>query len=221
MPWTNKQTIIRNTWGGWGWVSSVVAWTNISVDNTDPANPIVSSLSDRYKTTSTTSQTIVSTGTLTFTVASNLAYSPMQDVIIAFDSSNHMHGSVVSYSGTTLIVDIAQKTGSGTYSSWTINLDAVVAWGSGITRSINLISTNTTAWNSVTTDYTYICTATLTLTLPTAVGNGNMYTVKNTAWTTTISTTSAQTIDGSSSATINVPYVSVDLISDGSNWVII
>jgi hypothetical protein len=34
-----------------------------------------------------------------------------------------MHGAVTSYSGTTLIVDIKHHTGSGTYTSWVINLD--------------------------------------------------------------------------------------------------
>lgn len=80
---------------------------------------------DRYKTTSTTSHTIVSTGNLTFTVDSWLAYTALQDVIIVHDSSNHMHGQVVSYSGTTLVVDIQKKTGSGTYASWDINLDSI------------------------------------------------------------------------------------------------
>lgn len=109
--------------GGSGTVDSIVAGTNISVDSTDPANPIVNSLADRYKTTSTTSNTIVSTGSLTFTVDANLAYIPLQEVLIVHDSSNHMHATVTSYSGTTLIVDVKQKTGSGTYNSWTINLD--------------------------------------------------------------------------------------------------
>jgi hypothetical protein len=115
--------------GSSGGVQSVVAGTNVSVDNTDPQNPIVSSLSDRYKTTSTTSHTIVPTGTLSFTVDSGLSYIPLQDVIIAHNSSNHMHGQVNSYSGTTLVVDIQHKTGSGTYSSWDINLDGVPVGG--------------------------------------------------------------------------------------------
>ncbi len=104
-------------------LSSVVAGVNISVDNTDPTRPIINSLSDRYKTTSSTSQTIVSSGSLTFTVAANLAYTPQQEVVIAYDASNHMHGTVTAYSGTTLVVDIKHKTGSGTYAAWTINLD--------------------------------------------------------------------------------------------------
>lgn len=106
-----------------GGIESVVAGTNISVDNTDPANPVINSLSDRYKTTSTTSNTIVSSGSLTFTVDAGLSYIPLQEVLIVHDTNNHMHGSVTSYSGTTMIVDIKHKTGSGTYSSWTINLD--------------------------------------------------------------------------------------------------
>lgn len=108
---------------GGGSVNSVVAGTNISVNNTDPANPIVSSLSDRYKTTSSTSNTMVSTGSLTFTVDANLSYTALQEVVIVHNSSNHMHGAVTAYSGTTLTVDVKHRTGSGTYSSWTINLD--------------------------------------------------------------------------------------------------
>lgn len=112
---------------GWaedgGGVESVVAGINVNVDNTDPLNPIVNSLSDRYKTTSTTSQSIVSSGNLTFTVAANLSYVSQQEVIIAHDANNHMHGTVVSYAGTSLVVEIKHKTGSGTYNSWAINLD--------------------------------------------------------------------------------------------------
>ena len=94
---------------------------------------------DRYRTTSATSQTIVSTGTLTFTVDSGLAYTVLQDVIIVYDTSNYMHAEVVSYSGTTLVVDIKDKTGSGTYSSWIINLDAVpidAITGTGTTNEL-------------------------------------------------------------------------------------
>ena len=105
-----------------GGVASVSSGININVDNTDPANPIINSLSDRYKTTSVTSNTI-GNGSKTFTVDANLSYIPLQEVLVVYDASNHMHGSVTSYSGTTLIVDIKHHTGSGTYTSWSINLD--------------------------------------------------------------------------------------------------
>ena len=106
--------------GGAG-VASVTAGTNISITGTS-TDPVINSLSDRYKTTSTTSNTI-GNGSKTFTVAANLSYIPLQEVLVVFDSSNHMHGTVTSYSGTTLVVDIKNHTGSGTYTSWTINLD--------------------------------------------------------------------------------------------------
>jgi hypothetical protein len=105
-------------------VASVSSGTNISVDNTDPANPIINSLADRYSTSSVTSNTI-SNGAKTFTVDADLAYIPLQEVLIVYDPSNHMHATVTSYSGTTLVVDVKNHTGGGTYASWVINLDGV------------------------------------------------------------------------------------------------
>jgi hypothetical protein len=107
--------------GGGSGVASVTAGTNISITGTS-TDPVINSLSDRYKTTSATSNTI-GNGSKTFTVAANLSYIPLQEVLVVFDSSNHMHGAVTSYSGTTLILDIKHHTGSGTYTSWVINLD--------------------------------------------------------------------------------------------------
>ncbi|NBX97440.1 hypothetical protein EBQ81_01050, partial [bacterium] len=92
-----------------------------------------------------------------------------------------------------------------------------------IQRSVNVVSTATAAGSATATDYIYLVSGTTTITLPTAVGNTNRYTIKNTGTNTvSIATTSSQTIDGSSSPiTINVQYVTLDLISDGSNWNII
>jgi hypothetical protein len=36
-----------------------------------------------------------------------------------------MHGEVTSYSGTMLVVDVKNHTGSGTFASWVINLDGI------------------------------------------------------------------------------------------------
>lgn len=58
-------------------------------------------------------------------------------------------------------------------------------------------------------------------TLPTAVGNTNVYTLRNTfSLPLTVSTTSSQTIEGMTSFTID-PGESFNFISDGSNWRII
>ena len=88
---------------------------------------------DRYYTTSTTSLAI-SNGSKSLTVGTGLSYTTQQAVIIAYDSSNHMHGVVTSYNSGTgaMVVDVQQKTGSGTYASWTVNvggLSSVAEWG--------------------------------------------------------------------------------------------
>ena len=107
-----------------GGVATVSAGTNISVTGTSTA-PIINSLSDRYSTTSVTSNTI-SNGAKTFTVDADLAYIPLQEVLIVNDPTHHMHATVTSYSGTTLVVDVTSHTGSaGPYTSWVLNLDGV------------------------------------------------------------------------------------------------
>ena len=89
--------------------------------------------------------------------------------------------------------------------------------GSGITRTVSSISTPQTAGSTASVDYVYLVSGTTTLTLPTAVGNVNQYTVKNISGATTVATTSAQTINGSSTVTILVGSV-LTFISDNANW---
>jgi hypothetical protein len=84
---------------------------------------------DKYHTTSNSTLTIAASGTITaITNDLGLDYSTAQTVILAYDLSNHMHGEVVSYNKTTgaLVVDLKHKSGSGTYSSWEINLQGAV-----------------------------------------------------------------------------------------------
>jgi hypothetical protein len=109
--------------GGGGSVNSVNAGINISVTGT-ATDPIINSLSDRYKTTSTTSNS-VSNGSKSFTIGTNLSYIPLQEILIVYDVANHMHGEVTSYNSSTgaLVVDVKHHTGSGTYTAWVLNLD--------------------------------------------------------------------------------------------------
>jgi hypothetical protein len=82
--------------------------------------------SDRYKTTSTTSRAIAVANNVSFVLADpDLSYSVGQDVVVAYDVNNHMSATVVSYtSGTnTLVVNVNDIKGSGTYAVWSINLD--------------------------------------------------------------------------------------------------
>lgn len=89
----------------------------------------------------------------------------------------------------------------------------------GTTRSINTIATSQTAGATSGTDYVYICSAGVQLTLPDAVANTNLYTVKNTSTSSVlVSTTAAETIDTSTNLILATQFTSVDLISDGANW---
>ena len=95
---------------------------------------------DKYHTTSTSTFTIGGTGNVTvFTVDLNLDYSTAQTIILANTGSNHQHGRVVSYNHSTgeLVFTKTDASGSGTYSSWEINLDGAVgiAGASGATGS--------------------------------------------------------------------------------------
>jgi hypothetical protein len=72
------------------------------------------------------------------------------------------------------------------------------------------------------TDYVYLVSAAATITLPSPSGIKNSYTIKRTGTgQVTIATTSGL-IDGSASPiTINVQFVSLTLVTDGTDWFII
>ena len=108
---------------------------------------------DRYLTSSTTSNT-VSNGNKTFTIGTGLSYTPTQNITISYNASNHMHGEVLTYNSGTgvLTVDINHHTGSGTYTSWVVNVGGVtpatsVAWGS-ITGTLSAQTDLQTALNA-------------------------------------------------------------------------
>jgi predicted transcriptional regulator len=93
--------------------------------------------------------------------------------------------------------------------------------GGGITREINNVAVPTAAGSTPGIDYVYLASGTLTITLPTAIGNTNLYTIKNVgSGIVTIDTTAGQTIDGDATVIMPVQFTSVDLISNGTNWAI-
>lgn len=101
-----------------------------------------------------------------------------------------------------------------------ITIAATGGSGSGIVRSVNSVAVSTLAGAVAGTDYVYLAAGTINITLPTSVGNSNLYTVKNIgAGTVTILTTGGDTIDGSANLQMPVQFTSVDLISNNSgNW---
>lgn len=78
---------------------------------------------DTFSTTSSNSLTI-GTGSQSFTVQSGLAYVPAQPIILSYDGSNYMNGTITSYNRNTgaVVVNITSVTGAGTYSSWNLAL---------------------------------------------------------------------------------------------------
>ena len=113
------------------------------------------------------------------------------------------------------------------------NNQVLTSTGSGITwaavpagfsRSINTITSSTTAGSTANIDYVYNgnTSGNINLTLPTAVSNTNRYTVKNSnIGILTVLTTSSQTIDGLTGYALSKQYQAIDLLSDNSNWFIV
>jgi len=82
---------------------------------------------DRYLTSSTSTLTVDSDNGKTMTVGTGLSYSPQQDITVSYNTANHMHGTVLTYNSTTGVMtwDSNTHSGSGTYSSWEVNVGGV------------------------------------------------------------------------------------------------
>lgn len=83
-----------------------------------------------YHTTSSDSinlDTISVGSTITVNIAdSGMSYSEGQVIVVAYNNSNRFYAEVDSYSdGTTIDLTITHKRGSGSYSSWDLNLSGV------------------------------------------------------------------------------------------------
>lgn len=81
-------------------------------------------------TNSTTTRTL-NTGTATFTVAAGQTIPSSTTAYAIVNAQNYMYGTVISYSGTTLTLNITHVVGTGTYSSWTLSQSFSIAAGPG------------------------------------------------------------------------------------------
>ena len=101
----------------------------------------------------------------------------------------------------------------------TTDLTIAATGGSGITRNVSTVIVSSVVAAVASTDYVVIAGAGIQLTLPTAVGNTNLITVKNKAASSVIVIANgAETIDGDANIILATRYVSVDLISDNAAW---
>jgi hypothetical protein len=92
----------------------------------DASADLAAAYAAALSSTSTTS-TAVGSGSKTLTTQSGKQYAAGQKVIIArtSDSAIWMYGAVTSYSSTTLIVNVSDYDGSGTYTDWTISVAGI------------------------------------------------------------------------------------------------
>ena len=131
---------------------------------------------------------------------------------------------VSSFNGSTGAINLAAGSNiTITPSGLTLTI-ASTGGGAGFTRSINVITSSTTAGGTASVDYVYIgnTSGNINLTLPTAVSNANRYTVKNSnIGILTVLTTSSQTIDGVTGYNLSKQFQAIDLLSDNSNWVVV
>ena len=108
---------------------------------------------DRFATTSTTTYTLQAPGNPgTITVGLGLAYTVAQSIIIAYDANNHNEAEVVSYDPLTGVLNftVITLTGSGTYSTWQVNLDGATG-GDGSSGTSGTSGTSGSSGTSGTT----------------------------------------------------------------------
>ena len=92
---------------------------------------------DKYRTTGTGSYALGNPAGGTLTIGTELSYSVAQSILVVYNLSNYQTSSVVSYDKTTGVLvfsGASSVVGSGTYSTWTVNL-AGAAGGNGTSGS--------------------------------------------------------------------------------------
>ena len=177
--WLNLDSLIKNVAGTSGTTGS--SGTS-GVSGTSGTSGLTGASGDRYQTTSSTSFTLGTGGTIT--VGTGLAYTTAQDILIAYDVNNHQVSMITSYNPATgVLVFGAPSTveGSGTYSSWGVNLNGAAGGNgsngtsgtSGLTGSSGTSGTRGTSGTSGTSGTTGTSgTSGVSPTLPVSVNYG-------------------------------------------------
>jgi hypothetical protein len=98
---------------------------------------VLANAGDKYLTTSNSTLTLANTNGVSLTAGTGLSYLTNQDIVIAHSSTQYINATVVSYNKNTgvMVFDGNSHSGSGTYSTWTINVGGVPAAGSLISSN--------------------------------------------------------------------------------------
>ena len=146
--WLNLDSLIKNVAGTSGTTGS--SGTS-GISGTSGTSGLTGASGDRYQTTSSTSFTLGTGGTIT--VGTGLAYTIAQDILISYNISNHQVSMIISYNPATgvLVFDApSEVAGSGTYTSWGVNLNGA-AGGNGSNGTSGTSGVNGTSGTSGTT----------------------------------------------------------------------
>ena len=150
--------------------------SNVLLENCYVHGWLVGAPGGVVQTASSTSTNTIGSGTKTFTVSAGLTWlnNPGSNCLMTASSSNYMGGNIVSYSGTTLTVSEYTSVGSGTYTSWTLQLGdgnggsiGIMGGGSNVqsssTSSVSIgTGSKTFAVSASTSSYPTGCTVTAT-----------------------------------------------------------
>jgi hypothetical protein len=132
-------------------------------------------------------------------------------IILQDEGSNVATGNTINATG-------AGVTASNVGGVLTLNIPG----GGGSTPTVQTLTGATSLSTSKTYSLCDVSAGGFTVTLPTAVGNSGLehYVKKidSSGNALTIATTSSQTIDGSTTATIIVTNLALTLVSNGANW---
>jgi trimeric autotransporter adhesin len=155
--------------------------------------------------------------------AINVAFGTSGLGTMATQNANNVSITGGAIQNVALTLDSIQNTPIGNVSA-NVGVFTTLA-GTGLTVNIVTKTSNYTATANDNTILANTQAGAVTITLPTAVGiSGKLYTIKkidSTANVVTVNTTSSQTIDGSTSYTMNTAYSGVNIQSDNANWWII
>jgi len=210
--------VVNGGTGGANVVNSVVAGSNVSVDNTDPKNPVVSSTSAVDSVNGQTGVVALDQDDVLDGIT-NKQYSATEQTKLAGIEDGAEVNTINAGDNVSLLVNDANYLAVGDDVS-DLNNDAGYLTNN---RAIRAVSANTTALQ---TDFTILVDATagdVTITLP-AAQTGLVLNCKKTDISSNamiIDADGAETIDGELTQQTITQNATLTVQSDGSNWHII
>jgi len=133
------------------------------------------------------------------------------DYLTRFTDINYKPGTNVGFTiadnQTTKMVDVTITATGGSSSV------------AGTVRSIKTVSVSSTIGTTAGTDQVILANDGIMITMPDAILDTNLYTIKNVGVSSVlIATILGQTIDAQANIIMPIQYTSIDLISDSANW---